>query len=199
MLNQNEKLERFAAQVNCTADKSVSKIQKQTEKISNTQLQSFVEQAKQELNERMAYAKERLRRDANHAVAMRVSAKKQEAAAHREEIVDAVFSKAEDGVRAFAATADYDRLLESCVTALLGALSQQGATLFVRQEDLAKAQAIAANADATVRVAADPENTLGLARVESADGSIALSDTFESRLASARKQFLSGCGLSILP
>lgn len=199
MLNQNEKLERFTAQVNRTADKSVSKIQKQTEKISNTQLQSFVEQAKQELNERMEYAGERLRRDANHAVAVRVSEKKQEAAAHREEIVDAVFCKAEEGVKAFVATADYDSLLESSVTALLQALGRQGATIFVRQEDLAKVTALVSRIDATARVAADPENTLGLARVESADGSIGLSDTFESRLAAARKQFLSGCGLSILP
>lgn len=199
MLNQNEKLERFSAQINRTAEKSVQKIQKQTEKISNTQLEQFRAEAQEELDERMAYAEGRLQRDANAAVARQAAARKQQAAEHREQIVDDVFSQAKAKIRSFCETQDYLPLLRAGIEALLQSLGQSGAKVFVRAADVDAATAIVQSVDPSAEVQADSENTLGLARVESADGSVCLSDTFESRLAAARAQFLKDCNLSILP
>lgn len=199
MLNQNEKLERFSVQINRTAEKSVQKIQKQTEKISNTQLEQFRAEAQEELDERMAYAEGRLQRDANAAVARQAAVRKQQAAEHREQIVDDVFSQAKAKIRSFCETQDYLPLLRAGIEALLQSLGQSGAKVFVRAADVDAATAMVQSVDPSAEVQADSENTLGLARVESADGSVCLSDTFESRLAAARAQFLKDCNLSILP
>ena len=107
MLNQNDKLERFSAQINRTAEKTVQKIQKQTEKISNTQLETFRAEAQEELEERMTYAEGRLQREANGAVARQGAKRKQQAAQHREEIVADVFDRAKAQLSAFANTQDY--------------------------------------------------------------------------------------------
>ena len=199
MLNQNDKLERFSAQINRTAEKTVQKIQKQTEKISNTQLETFRAEAQEELEERMTYAEGRLQREANGAVARQGAKRKQQAALHREEIVADVFDRAKAQLSAFANTQDYQALLQSCITSLLQAIGNKDVRLFVRAEDVEKAKVFAGAINSAAEVLVDNENRIGLARVETADGSVCMSDTFQSRLDAARVEFLSGCGLSILP
>ena len=199
MLNQNEKLERFSAQINRTAEKSVLKIKKQTEKISNTQLEQFRAEAQAELEERMAYAKGRLLRDANAAVARHAAGRKQLSSQHREQIVDDVFAQVKSHLQAFVSTDAYRSLLKDCITSLLHSLGKRGAKIYVRAEDEEIAATIAKAIDPDADVVVDSANTLGLARVATADGSIFLSDTFDSRLDAARSRFLAGCGLSILP
>jgi len=199
MLNQNEKFERFSAQINRTAEKSVQKIEKQTEKISKTQLETFRAEAQEELQERMTYAEGRLQREANAAVAKQAAARKQLAAQHREQIVDAVFEQAKTKISAFSETQAYLPLLKNSIETLLQSLGKAGARVFVRAADIDAATAIIAAVEPSACVLEDRGNTLGLARVESADGSVCLSDTFESRLDAARKQFLTECNLSILP
>ena len=191
MLNQNEKLERFSAQINRTAEKSVLKIKKQTEKISNTQLEQFRAEAQAELEERMAYAKGRLQRDANAAVARHAAGRKQLSSQHREQIVNDVFAQVKTHLQAFVSTDAYQLLLKDCITSLLHSLGKRGAKIY--------AATIAKAIDPDADVVVDSANTLGLARVATADGSIFLSDTFDSRLDAARSRFLAGCGLSILP
>ena len=199
MLNQNDKLERFSAQINRTVEKTVQKIQKQTEKISNTQLETFRAEAQEELEERMTYAEGRLQREANGAVARQGAKRKQQAAQHREEIVADVFDRAKAQLSAFANTQDYQALLHSCITSLLQAIGNKDVRLFVRAEDVEKTKVFAGAINSAAEVLVDNENRIGLARVETADGSVCLSDTFQSRLDAARVELLSGCGLSILP
>ena len=199
MLNQNEKLERFAAQINRTAERSVQKIEKQTEKISNTALTSFREEEERDLEARKAYAKARLERESNHVLASLASARKQEAAARREEIVDAVYAGAKEKLRAFSATPSYQELLRSCIESLVHALDADDARVFVRKEDEAAAKAFCSALSRVKEVCVSDKIQLGLAFIENADGSIHLEDTFESRLESDRARFLSTCGLSILP
>ncbi len=198
MLNQNEKLERFAAQINRTAEKSVQKIEKQTEKLSSSALLSFREEEESELEAKKAYAKTRLEREANHALAVLASARKREAAERREAIVDEVYAAAQEKLLAFTKTPAYHDLLRSCITALVGALETNDARVFVRQEDEAAAKEICGALDGVKEVCVTERIRLGLAFVENADGSIHLEDTFESRLESDRARFLSTCGLSIM-
>ena len=199
MLNQNEKLERFAAQINRTAEKSVQKIQKQTEKISNTALSAFREEMEKDLEARKAYAKTRLERETNHALAVLASSRKQEAAARREAIVDEVYDAAKEQLRAFTKTPAYLELLQRCIVSLTEALKEYDAVVFVRKEDEAAAKEICAALSGVKEVRVSDAIALGLAFVENEDGSIHLDDTFESRLESDRARFLSVCGLSILP
>ena len=199
MLNQNEKLERFSAQINRTAEKSVQKIVKQTEKISNTQLEQFRAESQAELEERMAYAEGRLQRDANAAVARQAAARKKQASVHRGQIVDEVFDRAKTNILSFRETQDYQPLLRACIETLMQSLGKPGAKVFVCASDVDAAKAIVQSVDPTAAVLADSENALGLAKVESADGTVRLNDTFQSRLLAARAQFLTDCGLSILP
>ena len=199
MLNQNEKLERFAAQINRTAERSVQKIEKQTEKISNTALSSFREEEERDLESRKAYAKTRLERESNHALAALASSRKQEAAARREQIVDDVYAAAQEKLRAFTATTVYLELLRNCIQALTDALDSDDARIFVRKEDEAAAKEICTGLSCVKEVCVSDRIKLGLAFIENADGSIHLEDTFESRLESDRTRFLSTCGLSILP
>ena len=199
MLNQNDKLERFAAQINRTAEKSIQKIQKQTEKLSSTALSSFREEAKQDLNTQKAYAETRLKRDSNHMLAQKAAELKKKAADHREQIVDRVYAEAENEIRAFTQSPAYPELLKSCIVSLAQAFPQGDASIFVRSQDEAAAKEICASLPHVAKVCVSDQITLGLAFAESADGSVHLEDTFQSRLYADRTRFLATCKLSILP
>ncbi len=199
MLNQNDKLERFAAQINRTAEKSIQKIQKQTDKLSNTALSSFREEAQQELNAQKAYADSRLERESNHILAQKAAELKKKAADHREEIVACVYHDAEEQLRAFVKTPAYLPLLKRCIETLAQAFTQNDVRVFVRAEDEAAAKEICAAIDNVGAVCVSDEIKFGLAFAENADGSVHVEDTFESRLAADRARFLATCKLSILP
>lgn len=199
MLNQNDKLERFAAQINRTAEKSIQKIEKQTEKLSSTALSTFREEAQQELQAQKDYALARLERESNHAFAQKAAELKKKAADHREAIVSQVYSEAEAKIRAFVQTPAYLPLLKDCIVSLTTAFSQGDVLVFVRAEDEAAAKEICASLDAVSSVCVSDEIRLGLAFAENADGSVHVEDTFESRLAADRARFLATCKLSILP
>ena len=198
MLNQNEKLERFAAQINRTAEKSVQKIQRQIDKISKTELDSFREAARKEREEKEAYSKARLEQDANHAVAVYASARKKEAAEHREAIVNRVYDKAREQILAFTQTAAYEPLLKQCIEALAATFEASDACVYVRAQDLPLAERICKNLPQVCSVNASDEIQLGLAFAENRAGTVHLEDTFESRLRNDRPRFISTCGLSIL-
>ena len=199
MLNQNDKLERFAAQINRTAEKSIQKIQKQTEKLSSTALLAFREEAKQELETQKAYAVSRLERESNHILAQKAAELKKMAADHREEIVSRVYADAEAQIRAFTGTAAYAQLLKDCITRLVESFGQKEAKIFVRAADEAAGKEICAALPDVGEVCVSDEIKLGLAFVQSADGSVYMEDTFESRLAADHARFLATCKLSILP
>ena len=199
MLNQNDKLERFAAQINRTAEKSIQKIQKQTEKLSSTALLAFREEAKQELDAQKTYAVSLLERESNHILAQKAAELKKKAADHREEIVSRVYADAETQIRAFSETAAYTQLLKDCIAGLVKSFEQKDVKIFVRAADEAVAKEICAALPGVGEVCVSDEIKLGLAFAQSADGSIHVEDTFESRLQADRNRFLATCKLSILP
>ncbi|MBR3094765.1 MAG: V-type ATP synthase subunit E [Clostridia bacterium] len=199
MLNQNDKLERFAAQINRTAEKSIQKIEKQTEKLSSTALSTFREEAQQELNAQKTYADTRLERESNHALAQKAAELKKKAADHREALVSRVYAEAEAQLCAFVRTPAYRALLQDCIVALSRAFPQGGVRVFVRAEDEAAAKEICGAIDGVSEVCVSNEIKLGLAFAENTDGTVHVEDTFESRLAADRARFLATCKLSILP
>lgn len=199
MLNQNDKLERFAAQINRTAEKSVQKIEKQTERLSSSALSSFREEARQELETRKAYALTRLERESNQMLAERAAALKKRSADHRAAIVAQVYAEAEKKILAFTETADYLPLLKSCIVSLAEGFSGGRAVVFVRADDAQAAKEICKELPQVEAVRTDDRIRLGLAFAENADGSIHLDDTFESRLAADRARFMAECRLSVLP
>lgn len=199
MLNQNDKLERFAAQINRTAEKSIQKIEKQTEKLSSTALSTIREEAQQEFDARKAYEQTRLMRESNHMLAQKAAELKKHAADHRESIVARVYEEAEAQITAFTKTDAYLPLLKSCIESLALSFPQGDACVFVRGEDAAAAKEICAALPGVKEVCVSDEIKLGLAFAQSADGSVRIEDTFESRLAADRARFLATCKLSILP
>ena len=199
MLNQNDKLERFAAQINRTAEKSIQKIEKQTEKLSSTALSTFREEAQQDLDAQKSYALSRLERESNHILAQKAAELKKKAADHREAIVSRVYEDAQAQILSFTKTPAYQPLLKACIEALAQSFPAGDARVFVRAEDEKAAKDICTSISSVFEVCVSDEIKLGLAFAESADGSIHLEDTFESRLAADRARFLSTCKLSILP
>lgn len=198
MLNQNDKLERFAAQINRTAEKNVQKIEKQTEKLSSSALSSFHEEARHELETQMAYVSARLERESNQLLAERSSELKKQAADHREAIVARVYGEAEAQVLAFSETSAYLPLLRGCIESLVSAFPGGDVRVFVRAADEDAAREICAALPQVAAVCVSDRIRLGLAFAENADGSVHLDDTFESRLAADRVRFLRTCRLSVL-
>ena len=199
MLNQNDKLERFAAQINRTAEKSIQKIEKQTEKLSSTALSTIREEAQQELDSQKSYAQTRLERESNHILAQKAAELKKKAADHRKAIVSRVYDEARAQITAFTATPAYPPLLRACIASLAQSFPQGDVRVFVRAADEAAAKEICAALPAVSEVCVSDEIKLGLAFAESADGSVHIEDTFECRLAADRARFLADCKLSILP
>ena len=196
MLNQNDKIELFAEEINKNADKIVKKLERQTERFRQQQLDAFETDAKEQLDSRIEYESRRLKTQRNREISALRADEMRASLAHRGEIVDAVFAEAKQRLLSYTETPAYRALLGESLRALK-AQFDAGVIFYVAPRDLAMAQELAAEIADVREVRAEDSITLGLAKASDPTGTVFADDTMESRLAQYRETFLEHSGLMI--
>ena len=194
MLNQNDKIELFAQEINKNADKIVKKIERQTEKFREQQLSAFEAQARADYESRVAYEAQRIKTEMNREIGALRADEKRAAAQYRNQIVDDVFAAATEKLRAFTLTDAYHATLENSIRRLADSM-EGNVTIFVRDCDLDAAKAICADLPCVTAVLADSEISLGLAKAANEARTVFADDTLEQRLVQYRETFLEHSGL----
>lgn len=196
MLNQNDKLERFAEIINKNALAQCKKIEKQTEKFRKEQLKELEGKAKAELESRLEYEAQRIRTQTGSKISSLVSESKKSLAQKREEITERVFEQVREQLVAFSKTEEYKAFLKRVVEALLLEIGEN-AVVYVREEDLAFCESELSKAGSSVRFEKSGEIKLGGASASNPERTVFAVDTLESRLASQREVFMAQSALSI--
>ena len=196
MLNQNDKIERFAEDINKNTLNICKKIEKQTEKFRKQQINVFEKEAKGELKAKTEYESRRFDTETNREISALAAKGKRAAVMHRNEITEKVFEKAEKKLLELSFSDSYKPLLEKSILSLADAIDGN-VIIYVREADVSAATEICSGISRVSKVLADGRIRIGLAMASNEALSVFADDTFESRLARCKEQFMSESGLSL--
>ncbi len=196
MLNQNDKIERFAEIINKNALAQCKKIEKQTEKFRKEQLRELENSAKAELESRLEYERQRIATQKGSRISALNAQSKKNLANRREQITDAVFEKVRLQLEAFSASEEYESFLRRSVVALVCELGD-GAVIYVKEKDLPLCREKLFDIEGVASFEASERVVLGGAMASNAEKTVFAVDTLESRMAAQRDLFLSQSSLSI--
>ena len=196
MLEQTDKLERFAEVINKTALKQCKSAEKQAADFRTRELKRIKKELKEETERKKSFVLAGLSRDTNREIALYESDMKHALSEKREELTDKVFEEARSRLEEYVLTDRYLSLLEDVIAALLERTGGAG-TLCVTARDSEKAAAIAKKLGADVKLDVLDDGEIGGAAALDVSGAVYVSDTLAQRLDSERKRFMSYSGLSI--
>ncbi|MGN1444630.1 MAG: V-type ATP synthase subunit E [Acutalibacteraceae bacterium] len=195
MINQYDKLERFAEVINKNAMAQCKKIDKQTAKLRKKQLAEIEAEITGETDKKLTYETERLRNQTNREI----SALKQESTRklhqYRDEITESVFKKAEEKLVEFTKSDQYDNYLYECIKQLILAVDGK-LTLLVRDCDVEKAKKCVSQLSPESEVKASADIRIGGACAVNADETVFADNTLEESLEKQREVFMAESGLS---
>lgn len=195
MINQYDKLERFAEVINKNAMAQCKKIDKQTAKLRKKQLAEIEAEISGETDKKLSYETERLRNMTNREI----SALKQESTrklhSYRDEITESVFRKAEERLVGFTKSEAYDSYLYECIRQLTAAVDGK-LTLLVRECDVEKAKKYASELSPESEVKASQEIRIGGACALNENETVFADNTLEESLEKQREVFMTESGLS---
>ena len=195
-MNQNDRLARFAEEINKNAEAQCKKIRSKTERATNQQIAEYEASSKAEFESRVDYEIKRLQMETNREIAAYRFELRQAALAHRQAIMDRVFARAKDRLLAFCEGEAYAALLRDCIEKLCGAIGEQ-AVIRVCPRDLALAEKLCKDLPGVLRVETDETIEIGLAAACNENETILLSDSFDSRLESQKQEFMAFSGLEL--
>ena len=196
MFNQNDKIERFAEDINKNAMSICKKIEKQTARFTKQQMAAFENEAKNELKSKTEYEVRRLNTQTNREISALAAKSKQSAVMHRNEITEKVFEKAEKKLVDFCGSEQYKSLLEKCIVSLASAIDGN-VIIYVKENDVAAANEICKDISNVIEVRMSSKIKIGLAMASNEALSVYADDTLESRLLRCKEQFMSESGLTL--
>ncbi len=196
MINQYDKLERFAEVINKNAMAQCKKIDKQTAKLRKKQLAEIEAEISGETDKKLSYETERLRNQTNREI----SALRQESIRklhqYRDEITAGVFKKAEERLVEFTKSEDYDAYLYECIRQLAQAVDGK-LTFFVRDCDEEKAKKYVSELSPESEVEVSQDIRIGGACALNEDKTVFADNTLEESLDKQREVFMEKSGLSL--
>lgn len=196
MLNQKDKLERFAAVINRTANEQCRLIEKQTKQLEEKKLREIEIQSKAELEASLNNELKSIREELSREISSVKAESRKKRTAHREMLTEKVFLLAEEKIKAFTLSDAYEEFLSKSFSALCEALGDSF-TLFARKEDMELVKKVAEKSAVNVSFCEDKENRLGGLSGISKDGSLRAVDTLESRLEAEKESFKENSKLAI--
>lgn len=196
MLNQNEKVERFAEEINKTAMNQCRKIEKQTAKFKNSELEKLKEDAENQLSSRKQYEEETIKTQMNREISALAAAGKSDVINRRNEIMAEVFKKSEKKLIEFTKSDAYQKLLLDSINKLVNAIGEE-VIIYVRSDDKSLAESICEKIENVSEVKVSKKVKIGLAFASDKNETVFADDTLEKRLELQKEEFMSWSGLSI--
>lgn len=194
MLNQNEKIERFAEVINKSAATRCKRLEKQTEKFRKSQLSLLEAQEKKELSARLSYEVQKIQTETNSTISALTAQSKQRIVAKRDEITAEVFALCEERLKSFVKSEEYKSFLQKSISNLLCEVGEDG-FVYVRECDTELCKKMFEGKSVTFLKGEDIK--IGGAYASNKEKSVFVSDTLEGRLSEKREAFMAFSGLSI--
>lgn len=196
MLNQNDKIERFAEVINKNAQAKCKKIQKSAEKYRKERLKEIETQSAKELDAKLKFELDRISSETNGAISSFQSENKLKIVARRDEITAQVFENAEKRLVSFAASSEYDAFLERSVKAITE--NFDGAVIiYARKADIEKVKALCEKDVKVKEVKESDKIKIGGIFASDENETVFADDTLEERLAAQKEWFMLSSGLAI--
>ncbi|MGN0468992.1 MAG: V-type ATP synthase subunit E [Acutalibacteraceae bacterium] len=195
MLNQNDKIERFAEVINKNAEKQCKKIEKQAAQFRKKELADLEKQCENELNNRLLFEKGRISNETNKKISALEGESKKQISLKREEIMNSVFSSAEKKLCEFTESDAYYPVLEKSIKNLCDEI-EENVIIFVRQKDVALAQKAASLLSCVLSVNVSDDIRIGGAYACNEEQTVFVYDTFDARLENQKEVFMSESGLA---
>lgn len=193
----NKKTEAFLAAIKNLAVQECKKIDDETDALREERLKTLQADARKRYKSYMEYEISRIRAQANREVSDCAAAARKTLAEQRSALSDAVFCDARREIAAFTETDAYRDLLLQSAREMAAVFPEGETELFVREADLAFAEALTAAFGRACRVTACGDITLGGLRAENAAQGCLADDTLDTRLAQQKNRFLEESGLSV--
>lgn len=196
VLNQNDKIERFAEVINKNAQAQCKEIEKRAKKFKQEQLSALESQAKHELNSRLSFELDRISSEYNGEISRMQNESKQKIAAKRDEISGKVFKSAKQRLISFSETEAYADFLKNSVKNLTDNIDGE-IIIFAKEKDFAIVKPIADNFKQIIDIRVDSNIEIGGLCASSKDEAVFANDTLDNRLIMQKEWFMANSGLSI--
>lgn len=196
MLNQNDKIERFAEVIDKSAQKQCKKTTKKAEAYRSKELESLTTQSEKELKARLDFETHRLASETNRQISLLHAESTKKAFETRNSITDKVFAKAKEKLEEYTKGSAYEVLLQESIKALCNQIDGK-VVVYVRKEDEEKAKQIVSNNGLCADVKSSTEVKIGGAYASDEDENVFVYDTLEMRLEGQREIFMTTSGLAI--
>ncbi|MGN1417941.1 MAG: V-type ATP synthase subunit E [Acutalibacteraceae bacterium] len=195
MLNQNDKIERFAEVINKNAEKQCKKIEKQAEDFRKKELADLEKQCENELNNRLLFEKSRIANETNKKISALEGESKKQISLKREEILKSVFSSAKKQLCEFTESDAYYPVLENSIRKLCDEI-EKNVIIFVREKDVELAKKTASLLGCVLSVNAADDIKIGGAYACNEEQTIFVYDTLDARLENQKEVFMRESGLA---
>lgn len=196
MINQNDKLERFAEVINKNAQKKCKKIEKEAAALHKKQIATLEKDIAERSRNVFSYEVTRLQTQTNREISALQRESQLKLNERREQITAEVFEKARRQLADFTKTPEYDAYLAKSIEQLLQAIDGK-VTVYVRAQDKQKAEKITADLDCGAVVEVSDGIELGGAAAENESKTVFADNTIEQRLEMQKEVFMAQSGLSV--
>ncbi len=197
MPNTDEKVSKFLLAINQYAEQQRQKILDEV----NQYIEQELKKAENEVLNDVYHLIQKETADMRNQIRMQLSRKEMEAkkklTAHRNELTADVFHQAEDRLRAFTSSLDYEAFLTEAAKRLAAVLTAQDTVLRLRQEDMAHSDAVRKAFGGDVAVVPTGAIRLGGILGESVSLGLIADETIDSRLDAQHEWFAEHSGLSV--
>ncbi|MDR1805598.1 MAG: hypothetical protein LBQ80_02350 [Clostridium sp.] len=192
MLEQEERLKRFLAEIITEAEDRRGAIIDELRELREKEREQAQEDARQLRATLLSAEEKRLTIKQNAELSAQREELRKALARKREELASSVLASAREKIKAFAAGKDYSELFERRALRLCERFKGREFTLLVRAEDLVEAQALVGGFEGG-KAEVDPTISLGGCRLKC--GSVTADDSLDARLELLRGQVLEGISL----
>lgn len=198
MLEREEQIAKFAAAINEDAAKCRREIEAELKSVEASALEKVRAEQEAFAKREIKHETARLTDDSNRKLSRLAAEHRAALTKKRGEITNEVFKKAEEKLLKFTETPEYDEFLKSVVTEFSKAFPAGNVTIFVKPEDMSKADLIKNSFGRECVVSEDKNIKIGGLRALNEERTLSLNDTLDERLFSYREWFLETCGMSVI-
>lgn len=187
-----DKVERFAAVINKTANKKVKEFEAQAEDFLTREVKNLEDEFALKLENRLSFESDRINSATNREITSFENESKKKISEKRMQIRSEIFRSVREKTQAFVQSEKYGEFLKKSVASLLTEVGED-AVIYARECDIDEVKAIAPG----VEVKASDEIELGGLFASDKEGTYFVYDTLDSRCEEQFENFLSVADLSV--
>lgn len=197
MANSEEKISKFVQAITAYAEEQRDKIRRETEEFKSQRLLKAEQDVLADAYQLIQKENRSMRGEGIREISRRDLAARKELLTRRSQIMDEVFSRAEQQILAFTSTPAYTDLLRRLFQESAAFLPAEGTVYTVSRRDEPLIPELSALCPAGSRIEAADDIRLGGVRGENAESGLIADNTLDSRLELERDEFVRTSGLTV--